>query len=65
MVINSFIFLKKKKRTKTQKSMVSGDFKGELRSIRRSFNIERLPLLEHRCYQEAFLKEEVFNDGFV
>lgn len=37
----------------------------ELQSIRRAFNTERLLLLEHRCYREAFLKEEVFNDGFV
>lgn len=62
---NQLVYILKEKRTKTQKSMVSSDLKRELQSIRRAFNIERLLLLEHRCYREAFLKEEVFNDRFV
>ena len=40
---NQLVCILKEKRTNTQKSMVSGDFKRELQSIRRAFNIDYFP----------------------
>lgn len=37
---NQLVYTLKQKRRKTQKSMESGDFKRELQSIRRAFNID-------------------------